>query len=196
MRTVSTVVTASLAILALAALGLGGCKKTPKAQGTSSPGAQDLGARGEERPAPRRAALKKREVPSAAAACAKGARPDRAVSQEQYELSVRVPPETQVGETAQAEITVVPKTGYKINLKYPAELTLKAGSSGLELPRGEFEKGHAKEFSAERLRFQPAFSSTSAGRKVVHGELAFSVCTPKVCIIEPDMCVAWEVTAK
>ena len=187
---------AFVALWALLASASAGCGKKPVQKEGSPSGAMEPVGGGQHRRAPPRDGAMRTPPQSAAAACAEGARPDHGVSKEQFEVSVKTPRETKVGEAAEAEITVLPKAGYKINLKYPSELELKRGSEGLTLPRKSFEKAHAKELTEARLRFVVAFTTTSAGTKVAHGELGFSVCTPKICITEPDFCIAWEVTAR
>lgn len=186
-----------LALVSLLTLGLGGCKKKPK-DGAGAPGAMNAmgttappdGMGGDVAARPRAVGAM-----SAAAACAKGARHDQAVDKTEYKLTITVPAEAKVGETVKAEITVAPKPGYKVNLKYPTELTLKP-TVGVDLPRTKYEKAHATTFTKKKLVFHVDLKATTAGKKVIAGELGFSVCTPKLCITEPDMCVAWEVTGK
>lgn len=175
-------------------LAISGCAKKNESKGKATAGSEDRGTAPEaRREAPREPA---RAARSAAEACAEGARPDHGVSKEQFEVTVKAPKAVKVGSAAEAEIVVTPKEGYKINLKYPTELALKTGSEGVSLPRSSFEKADAKELTVARLRYVAGFTATSAGTRVVRGELGFSVCTPKICITEPDFCVAWEVAAQ
>lgn len=175
---------------------LSACEKKPP-QGAEAQGA-DMASM--EAPKARRTAPppESRRAParSAAEACAEGARPGSSYSKEQFEVTIKVPSSCKVGDAARAEIQVVPKSGYKMNLKFPSELSLKKGGDGVTLAKESFDKGDAKELTEATLRYEVTFTPTSAGTKVVQGELGFSVCTPKVCITEPDLCVAWEVVAQ
>lgn len=184
---------ACIPLMSLLLVGPGGCSKQssePEAS-AAKPRARSAAAAG-MRPAPRRRAAAR----SARAACAKGARPDQAVEKEQYRLTVKVPAAVRVGQTVNAQIEVTPKAGYKVNLKYPAELRLAAAPAGVKLPQRKLAKKQAAALTKERLRFEVPLQATDAGEHVVSGEVDFSVCTPKLCITEPDTCVAWEITGK
>ena len=187
---------ALLLLVGLLTPALAGCGKKPAPEEGAPAAARDRGEAPRARRDPPRDEARVEPARSAAEACAEGARPDHGVSKEQFEVIVKAPREAKVGEAVVAEIQVSPKTGYKMNLKYPTELSLKRGSDGLSFSRQSFDRTHAKELTLARLRYEASFTATSPGVKVVRGEIGFSVCTPKVCITEPDFCVAWEVTAR
>ena len=188
--------TLTLTLVCLLTLAFSGCKKKPKDQDKAKGGTDSMsmdapaGGMGGDMAARPAGGAK-----SAAAACKKGARPDKAVEKPEYKLTIKVPASAKVGETVKAEIRVSPKAGYKVNLKYPTELVLKT-ATGVDLPKKKFEKGQAAKLTKEELVYQVDLKAKAAGKGVVAGELGFSVCTPKLCITEPDMCVAWEVTGK
>ncbi len=186
-----------LTLVTLLSFGPTGCKKKPRNEGkspdqtTAMTGDMAGDTAGGMAARPKAVSGYK----SAAEACAKGVLPTRPVDKPEYKLTVQVPTEATVGQSTKATLTLVPKPGYKVNLKYPIELNLKAPDS-VKLVRKKLNKTHAKTATHKELTFEVEFTHQVKGKQVVRGELGFSVCTPKLCITEPDMCVAWEVTAK
>lgn len=184
-----------LMLVGMSLLLSAGCNK--KADKPSSPGGEVGGAM--NTPAPTRprglAARRAAALASAAAACPKGAWPGHALGQEAYTITVVAPKEAKVGAPVRAQVTVVPKAGYHVNQKYPASLTIQS-AGGLSFAKKSLDKGEAATLTKEKLTFGTSATVKSAGHHVVKAELSFSVCTPKLCLTEPDMCVAWELTAK
>jgi hypothetical protein len=187
----------SLFTLALvAAVGLAGCKKapqSPKAPGNDMSAPAAMGTGGDMS-----TALKAGPVPaSAAAACKKDAvRPGKIFGTKEYDVTVTAPAEAGQGKAVLAVITVTPKGGYKINMKYDHELALKRMSAGVKPERKTYENKHAAQRDKAGLKFVVKYTGSAAGVKVLQGVLDFSVCTPKLCVNKDDLCVSWESTVK
>ena len=196
----------TFACVAILGIGLGACKKKPKdAKKTAdnTPSMTSDGPMAMTPPpmagmagmAPMTAMAPAKAPTSAASACAKGgAHPGQTFSKDQFTVSVKAPAAAVSGAAAQAEITVVPKGGYKYNLKYPTELSLKFVPAGVDVARKLYEKGHAK-ITKGQAQVVVAFTPRKAGKLVFRAEMDLSVCTPKLCVTE-QACVAWETTAK
>ena len=188
-----------LVLVAVALAFPAGCKKKPPK--SSDPGREITAPSGSMQspatgPTTRRSPARRAAAPkSAQAACPKGAWPGHALDRDAYTLTVTVPKEVAAGKAVAAEVTVVPKAGYKVNQKYPAELTVQS-AAGLAVPQKTLDKAKAATLNTHKLVFRVEATANAPGRYVVKGELGFSVCTPKLCLTEPDMCVAWEIAAK
>jgi len=189
--------TYSLGILALGiVMGLAGCKKAPQSPKKSrdQTAAFTAGGRADDM----RAAPQTGTAPAtAAAACKKdAAMPGKGFSGKEYEVTVTAPIEADQGKPAQAVITVTPKGGYKINMKYDHELALKRMSTGVKPEHNTYTNKHAAQRDKAGLKFVVKYTGAAAGKKVLQGVLDFSVCTPKLCVNKDDLCVSWESTVK
>jgi len=189
-----------LAVIALALLLSAGCGK--KGASPSGPGREVATAMGAHAPGQRRvsgarsAARREATGPvTASAACPKGAWSGHPLQRDEYTITVTSPKEAKVGAQVQAVVTVLPKKGYHVNQKYPTSLTVQS-AVGLAMVRKSFEKSQVATLTREKLAYRVGATVKSAGHHVVKAELSFSVCTPKLCLTEPDMCVAWELTGK
>lgn len=189
--------TYSLGILALVTVvGLASCKKAPQSPKKSG---DDMGATAAgDMAGDKRAAPSTGPAPAtAAAACKKdAARPGKAFSGKEYEVTITAPAEAGQGKPAQAVVTVTPKGGYKINMKYDHELALKRLSAGVKPEHKTYENKHASQRDKAGLKFVVKYTGSAAGKKVLQGVLDFSVCTPKLCVNKDDLCVSWESTVK
>ncbi len=183
-------------VTTLAVAGCGKPTKSPKKSGDdmSAPKAMTGGMES----SPNMAAAPKAGGPaSAAAACKKDAvRPGKSFAAKEYDVTVTAPAEAAQGKAAQAVITVTPKGGYKINMKYDHELVLKSMSTGIKPEHKTYENKHATQRDKAGLKFTVKYTSSAAGKKVLQGVLDFSVCTPKLCVNKDDLCVSWESAVK
>lgn len=188
-----------LSLCMLAFLMVGGVSscnkaaKSPKKSGDDMGGPAILGMAGGMR-----VAAKAGPAPTtAAAACKKDtARPGKSFSAKEYDVTVTAPAEAGQGTAAQAVVTVTPKGGYKINLKYDHELAMKRMTSGVRPEHKTYENKHATQRDKAGLKFVVKYTGSAAGKKVLQGMLDFSVCTPKLCVNKDDLCVSWESTVK
>ncbi len=146
---------------------------------------------------PRASAPRVVNLPGAAAACKNdAARPGQSFSTKEYEVTVTAPAEASLGKVTQAVITITPKGGYKINLKYDHELALKRISSGIKPGRSAYGNDQAARRDKKGMKFVVKYTGSEAGKKVLQGVLDFSVCTPKQCMNKDDLCVSWESAVK
>lgn len=182
-----------LTTIVFAGGGAPGCKKKekkPAKTGNAPAAMQAIDAMDSMAPA-----MQAKGPATAEAACPKGARPGHPLKKETFEVTVQAPAQAAKGAAAKAEVLVVPRGDYKVNLKYPTSLALKPPPAGVALRQRKLEKAQATELTKARARFQVEYTPGTAGKKVLAGKLEFSVCTPKMCL-EEETCVAWETTAQ
>ncbi|HEY4157061.1 MAG TPA: hypothetical protein VGM29_03150, partial [Polyangiaceae bacterium] len=86
------------------------------------------------------------------------------------------------GQAGEADIVLVAKAPYHVNDKYPYKFKLKE-SPGLTFPNLVIAKDAVK-LEAMKAEIPVAFTPQGAGKKVVAGQLSFSVCTADKCQIE------------
>ncbi|MCB9556066.1 MAG: hypothetical protein H6707_08180 [Deltaproteobacteria bacterium] len=113
---------------------------------------------------------------------------------ENYRVTVKAPSSIKVGETAVAQVALVPQQGYKVNLEYPTKLTVsgpKAASPSSQVLR----KKDAKRFDKSMALFTPSAKITAAGKHRFTAELAFSVCTDQECQLKTAK-INWTAAAK
>ena len=88
------------------------------------------------------------------------------------------------GAEAKADVAVLAAKGYKWNKEYPAKLTLKPGTKA-KLAKTEFKQlaGDFK-LDGDNASVAVALTGDKPGEETVKGELKFSVCNEKTCLIE------------
>lgn len=97
----------------------------------------------------------------------------------------------QAGKEQQAELRIVPREGYKVNLDYPTRIKLQA-SAGTRLTAESLSKGDALELSKEVARFPVRYVPSSPGKAELKAEVRFSVCNDKQCDLAKEE-IAWSV---
>ena len=97
-----------------------------------------------------------------------------------YSIEVRAPEKVTVGQEATAEILVTPRGGFKINVEYPAKLTLEAVPAGTRVPSETVTKS-AMSVEDARLTVPVRFTADAPGERRLGGELRFSICNPQTC---------------
>lgn len=97
-----------------------------------------------------------------------------------YAIEVRAPEKAAVGVEATAEIVVTPRSGYKINLEYPAKLVLSGVPAGTKVAAETVTKAMMS-IEQKRLSVPIRFTAEGPGAKTFSGELRFSVCNPQTC---------------
>jgi hypothetical protein len=110
-----------------------------------------------------------------------------------YNLAVETPKTSKVGQAATAVVRVVPKSPWKMNLKYPIRLRLQP-PAGVDLAKAELAAGDAQ-VTEKEAKFQVAYTLKEAGSKTVTGELKFSVCVSDKCDIKKEA-VSWTTSAR
>jgi hypothetical protein len=85
------------------------------------------------------------------------------------------------GKPGSFAITVRPKNEYHLNLEFPTSVSIKAPEA-VALDSTVLGKKDASVFSEQLIRFTVRFKPAAAGAHQVKSEVAFAVCTPKICI--------------
>lgn len=113
---------------------------------------------------------------------------------ETFTLKARVPSSVAVGTDAMVSITLIPKTGWKINEEFPTKLQVVA-PAGTSVKSASLSAKDAKSFSKKSAEFQVKFSATTAGVKKFSGKMRFAMCTDATC--DPKKAdLAWTLVAK
>jgi hypothetical protein len=90
-----------------------------------------------------------------------------------------------VGQPSAFPVVVKAKDGYKVNDKYPTKISFKDAPADVELPKKELKGADGKMAADQKsLSFDVPFTLAKAGTYKVEGELKFSVCNDKSCIIQ------------
>ena len=110
-----------------------------------------------------------------------------------YEIAIKAPSTSKVGQEARTEIVVTPKNGYKVNLEYPAKLRLSTVPEGTKVSQ-QITKGQMN-VEKTRLVVPVPFTAEAPGEKQFGGELRFSVCNPQSCQMPREQ-VTWTTVAE
>ncbi|HEY2406386.1 MAG TPA: hypothetical protein VGI10_10305 [Polyangiaceae bacterium] len=170
-----------LLMLDLLSLGAIACnKQTPSAaEEPRSPlttSAPSVSAPSAASPAPAAAASNDAPAPAADGAAASK------YSDASFDLSLSPKGAYSSGQAGEADIVLVAKAPYHVNDKYPYKFKLKE-APGLSFPNLVIAKDAVK-LEAMKAEIPVAFTPQGAGKKVVAGQLSFSVCTVDKCQIE------------
>lgn len=111
-----------------------------------------------------------------------------------YQLVVRAPEKAPVGQEATTEVVVTPGTGFKINLEYPAKLSISKVPQGAKVASTKMTKSQMT-VEKTRLVVPIRFTPEAAGELAFEGELRFSVCTEETCQM-PREAINWTTTAE
>jgi hypothetical protein len=85
------------------------------------------------------------------------------------------------GKPGNFAITIHPKNEYHLNLEFPTSVSMQAPEA-ISLDSAKLGKKDAAVFSEQLIRFTVPFTPAAAGAHPVKSEVAFAVCTSKVCI--------------
>ncbi|MBM4320762.1 MAG: hypothetical protein FJ125_12610 [Deltaproteobacteria bacterium] len=96
-----------------------------------------------------------------------------------YALEVREPT-ARTGMKQQAELRLVGRGGYKVNVEYPTRIKLKA-PAGIMLETDAVGKADALELTKEVARFPLRYLPARPGSAELQAEVRFSVCNDKQC---------------
>ena len=102
-----------------------------------------------------------------------------------YAIEVRAPAKTAVGTEATAEVLVTPRNGFKMNLEYPSKLQLKTVPPGTKVAAERISKRQMS-IDEKRLSVPVRFTPEGPGEKRFEGELRFSVCDAKTCVMPTE----------
>jgi hypothetical protein len=127
------------------------------------------------------------QKPSLVPAGSQAAKPSGKPAAPAFKLMVAAPA-GKVGQELSAEVKVVPRGEYKINLEYPHKL--KVSGPAAASPKETALAAKDAKISKAELSFKPTFKLTSAGEHTFTGKLRFSVCTEKQCEIKAEK-VKW-----
>lgn len=111
-----------------------------------------------------------------------------------YVLTVDPPKPGPAAQPARAQVRVVPKGVYKINLEYPAKLQINGPASASPQAFSLTNKD-ATQHSEAMLEFSPQVTFSEPGQYEFRGELKFSVCTAVQCEMKTEK-VAWKAEIK
>ncbi len=99
---------------------------------------------------------------------------------ETYTLKATMPSSVSVGKESVISISLIPKTGWKINQEFPTKLKIVA-PGGTSIKSATQSAKDAKTFSTKKAEFNVSFSATSAGVKNFTGKMRFAMCTDATC---------------
>ena len=111
-----------------------------------------------------------------------------------YHVEVKAPASTPVGQPASTQVVVTPQQGFKINLEYPAKLTLGTVPAGANVSAKAITKAQMS-VTKMRLTVPVSFTAAEPGPKHFEGELRFSVCNDQTCQM-PRETVSWTTQAE
>jgi len=97
-------------------------------------------------------------------------------------------PAANVNVKSTAKISIVPKSGFGMNLEYPIKLEIVA-PSGVTVEKPKQTRADAVKFEGKRAEFVVAFTASSVGKKTLTGELKYAVCTANECIPKTEKIV-------
>ena len=84
------------------------------------------------------------------------------------------------GQSHQAELHILPRGGYKVNVQYPTRVQL-GPSECLKQSSPALGRKDALELTKERARFQLCYTPAIGGRCQLQAEVRFSVCNERSC---------------
>ena len=103
------------------------------------------------------------------------------VTKKNYVLKMSGPAKLAAGSQGVYEVSVVPKTPYKVNKLFPHSIQVQAVSGNLEVAKKVLKKGDAAVFEPHKLVFKVTVKSKDGKRGHLEALFKFSVCTPKFC---------------
>lgn len=109
-----------------------------------------------------------------------------------YALTLKTPTAVKKGAQSAAEIQVVPRKPYHINLEFPLKLIV-AGPATARPTQLTMSAKQASKLTKSELVLRPAFTLGSPGAHAFSGTLRFSVCTDAMCEIKSET-VSWTAT--
>ena len=128
-------------------------------------------------------------APSAGVAEREPAAPDAGTRAEGRDWAVSLEGPAAAGAGQPVRVRVAAKGGFHVNLEYPtaflpvADATADLGGARIDLS-GALEKKPCAARPAETCEASAAIPFVARGTSRLSGYLAFSVCDPKVCLIE------------
>jgi hypothetical protein len=90
-------------------------------------------------------------------------------------------PATTVNVRSTAKISIVPSSGFRLNMEYPTKLVMVA-PSGVTMEKATQVRAEAVKFEEASAEFVVAFTASSVGKKTLTGELKYAVCKAADCI--------------
>jgi hypothetical protein len=101
---------------------------------------------------------------------------------ESYSVRLSPKPGYKAGQAGTIEIVIVPKSGYKMNEKYPTKFTADEAPAGLVF-RNKVVKPAEGAFTNNRGVLKLQIVPSKSGAVKVGGNAAFSVCSHSACIV-------------
>lgn len=111
-----------------------------------------------------------------------------------YSLKLDAPESVASGATGTVRISVVPKTGWKMNHEFPTKLEVQA-PAGVEVTKPAQRVEDAERFDDGGATFAVAFKASSPGTKEFQAKFKFAVCTDATCDLKKQD-LAWAVDVK
>jgi hypothetical protein len=128
------------------------------------------------------------DAPAAAAAPAGASRYDEG----KFVLTLEPAGEVAAGKEGVVNVVLVATPPFHTNKEYPYKFKAKEGD-GVKFSKPVVGKDAAK-LETQRLTMPVTFSADKAGKAIVAGQFAFSVCTDETCLIEKrDLSLAVDV---
>lgn len=107
-----------------------------------------------------------------------------------FTLTVK-PESSKVNTASSAVIEVLPQTGYKMNLDFPARLKI-TEPGVIQVDKAELSQEDAQ-LTEEGLRFTVHYTAPTAGEAHISGLADFSVCNDNACKLVRGEEVQWKV---
>jgi hypothetical protein len=129
-------------------------------------------------------------APAAAAAAAPGG--TSKYDEGKFVLTLEPAGDVAAGKEGVVNVVLVATPPFHTNQEYPYKFKAKEGD-GVKFPKPVVGKDSAK-LETQRLTMPVTFSAEKAGKVIVAGQFAFSVCTDETCLIEKrDLSLAVDV---
>jgi hypothetical protein len=101
-----------------------------------------------------------------------------------YSLDAKAPGSLNLGGTAEVEISLLAKDGFRIDEKHPFKLSTTVEPSGaVQFEHAELDRSKGA-FTRTGARWNARFNGAKSGAAKVGGALSVSVCRAKECVVE------------
>ncbi len=111
-----------------------------------------------------------------------------------YVVKVAVAGSYAAGKPGTVDVTLTPKTGWKVNQDFPTKLEITA-PEGVTLASTKLKKEDAASFNEKGAAFRVAFTPASAGTKAFTAKFKFVICNDDSCDPSTEQ-LSWQVAVK
>jgi len=111
-----------------------------------------------------------------------------------YQVKVLVAGSYAAGKPGAVDVTLTPKTGWKVNQDFPTKLEITA-PEGVTLASAKLKKEDAAAFNEKGAAFRVAFTPATAGTKAFAAKFKFVICNDDSCDPSTEQ-LSWQVAVK